>query len=144
MSHSFVSVNVPFRGGFGQPVGGGGQDPRKPGSSKPGREHEEDAEISRQARKDAKKRRKHRAEALAQSSRETFESDVEMGPPLKSRARDDDVEMDPLQSSPPWPQVDVKSESSDDDVLFDSLRLCYRSDRSFGVELPASNTNKQL
>lgn len=60
---SFASVNVPVaRGGFGAPAGGGGQDPRKPGSNKPGREHYEEAAtlinskaIRREAKKESKK-----------------------------------------------------------------------------------------
>ncbi len=57
MSTGFVSINLPARGGFGAPVGGGGQDPRKPDSNKPGREHEKEAvAVSKNdARKKAKK-----------------------------------------------------------------------------------------
>ena len=75
MSSSFVAVNVP--GGFGTPSGGGGKDPRKPGSSKPGRDHE-DKSISKQLRKQMKKERKKRSLALVKTSQE---SDVEMMPP---------------------------------------------------------------
>ena len=55
----------------------------------------------------------HTKAAKAQASRrayESLESDTEMGPPESSRARNDDVEMSPPRSSPPWPDVDIKSE----------------------------------
>ena len=43
---SGLQVRVPVRGGFNPPVGGGGDDPRRPHRHKPGRAHQKEASQS--------------------------------------------------------------------------------------------------
>ena len=86
MSSSLVSVRLP--GGFGDPAGGGSQDPRKPGGQPPGREHEKERvglSAAQKARRKAAKQRR-RAETKAKAA-VAPESDV----PMSSQSRGDDV-----------------------------------------------------
>ena len=69
MSTSAIAVRVP--GGLGAPIGGGGQDPRKPGGEAPGRAHEKEktglTAEQKAERKAAKVRRRREQKAKAEA-----------------------------------------------------------------------------
>ena len=74
-------------------MGGGGQDPKKPGTNKPSRDHYEEAATPpawKAARKQAKKDRERKRRA-ARSERQRPDNDVEMEPEASSPVRDEVV-----------------------------------------------------
>lgn len=127
MSTGFVPINIPRGPGqFGTPIGGGGQDPKKPNPTKPGRSHEEerlDAEKKRardEKKKKQEKKQQRRQQATPQKTRDDADSDVEILERAPTPPRPRPMPMPPLKAgatavAAPAARAVVKPETTNDE-----------------------------